>query len=61
MGCLWNLLKLAFGLIIIEVLMPGLLKGLFYIFIAFFAVNFLIHFIENLQKRDKKREITYDG
>lgn len=56
MGCLWNLLKLAFGLIIIEVLMPGLLKGLFYLLVAFFAVGVLIRYAENLQKKDKNRE-----
>ncbi len=56
MGCLWNLLKMAFCLIIIEALMPGLLKALFYFFIAFFAAGVLIRYAENIQKRDKKRE-----
>jgi len=50
------LLKLAFGLIIIEVLMPGLLKGLFYLLVAFFAVGVLIRYAENLQKKVKNRE-----
>jgi|GEM_PF-2413916 hypothetical protein len=47
---------MAFCLIIIEALMPGLLKALFYFFIAFFAAGVLIRYAENIQKRDKKRE-----
>jgi len=50
------LLKLAFGLIIIEALWPGLLKGLFYLLVAFFVVGVLIRYAENLQKKVKNRE-----
>lgn len=61
MGCLWNLLKLAFCLIIIEAIVPGLLKAFFCFSIGMGICVFLLRLAENLQKKDKKREIASDG